>query len=123
MRLSDEKLVAADRLKQIRNEVEHELEEAVAFAVASAEPTVEVMESSVYAPHVEVSEPVRPAPGTREITFVQALNEAMHAEMARDPRVFVMGEDVGLIGGVFGATRGLRVGKEWWVGGWRDEGE
>src|SRR2546430_15630252 len=66
------------------------------------------MESSVYAPHIEVSEPARPAAGTREITFVQALNEAMHGEMARDPRVFVMGEDVGLIGGVFGATRGLR---------------
>src|SRR5437667_175217 len=86
MRLIDEKLVAADRLKQIRNEVEHELEEAVAFGVASAEPTVEIMESSVYAPHIEVSEPARPAAGTREITFVQALNEAMHGEMARDPR-------------------------------------
>ncbi len=108
MRLIDEKLVAADRLKQIRNEAEHELEEAVAFGMASAEPTVEVMESSVYAPHIEVSEPARPAAGTREITFVQALNEAMHGEMARDPRVFVMGEDVGLIGGIFGATRGLR---------------
>src|SRR3989441_238987 len=108
MRLIDEKLVAADRLKQIRNEAEHELEAAVAFGVASAEPTVEVMESSVYAPHIEVSEPARPAAGTREITFVQALNEAMHGEMARDPRVFVMGEDVGLIGGIFGATRGLR---------------
>jgi pyruvate dehydrogenase E1 component beta subunit len=28
--------------------------------------------------------------------------------MARDARVFVMGEDVGLIGGIFGVTRGLR---------------
>src|SRR5439155_878923 len=42
MRLIDEKLVAADRLKQIRNEGEHELEEAVAFGVASAEPIVEL---------------------------------------------------------------------------------
>jgi len=108
MRLIDEKLLTADRLKPIRDEVEHELEEAVAFGKASAEPTVEVMERSVYAPHIEVSEPARPAAGTREITFVQALNEAMHAEMARDSRVFVMGEDVSLIGGIFGATRGLR---------------
>src|SRR2546422_8632025 len=28
--------------------------------------------------------------------------------MQRDERVFVMGEDVGLIGGIFGVTRGLR---------------
>src|SRR5215470_10768784 len=108
MRLIDEKLLTADRLKQIRDEVEHELEEAVAFGMASPEPTVDVMEGSVYAPHIQVSEPARPTAGTREITFVQALNEAMHAEMARDPRVFVMGEDVSLIGGIFGVTRGLR---------------
>ena len=40
--------------------------------------------------------------------MAEALNEAMHAEMARDERVFVMGEDVALIGGIFGVTRGLR---------------
>src|SRR3989442_2014451 len=108
MGLIDEKLVAGDRLKQIRDEVERELEEAVAFATASAQPTVALIEPSVYAAHIQVSEPARPASGTREITFVQALNEAMHGEMARDPRVFVMGEDVGLIGGIFRATPRLR---------------
>jgi len=40
--------------------------------------------------------------------MAEALNEALHAEMARDERVFVMGEDVSLIGGIFGVTRGLR---------------
>jgi pyruvate/2-oxoglutarate/acetoin dehydrogenase E1 component len=50
-----------------------------------------------------------PAPtGGREITMAEALNEALHAEMQRDARVFVLGEDVGLIGGIFGVTRGLR---------------
>jgi len=52
------------------------------------------------------------APGvaTREITYVQALNEALREEMRRDPRVFVMGEDVaiwGNKGGVYGVTSGL----------------
>ena len=45
----------------------------------------------------------------REITFVDAIREALHEEMARDDRVFVMGEDVGAFGGVFGATRGLQA--------------
>src|SRR2546428_14153878 len=40
--------------------------------------------------------------------MAEALNEALHAEMARDERVFVMGEDVSLIGGIFRGTRGLR---------------
>ena len=37
----------------------------------------------------------------------EALREALRSEMARDPRVFVMGEDVALFGGAYGVTRGL----------------
>src|SRR5213594_530613 len=105
-RLVDENIVPPTRQKELREAVEVELDQAVAFATASAEPTVELMEAAVYAPHVRVSEPaVRTG---REITFAQALNEAIRQEMERDERVFVMGEDVGLIGGIFGVTRGLR---------------
>lgn len=42
-----------------------------------------------------------------EITFVDAIRSAMSEEMRRDDRVIVMGEDVGVKGGVFGATAGL----------------
>jgi len=42
---------------------------------------------------------------TREITMVQALNEAMREEMGRDERVFIMGEDIQ--SGVYGASVGL----------------
>jgi pyruvate dehydrogenase E1 component beta subunit len=40
--------------------------------------------------------------------------EAVQQEMQNDPRVFVMGEDIGALGGVFGNTRGLleEFGKE-----------
>jgi pyruvate/2-oxoglutarate/acetoin dehydrogenase E1 component len=37
----------------------------------------------------------------------KAISEAIAQEMARDPKVFVMGEDVGVYGGIFGATQGL----------------
>ncbi len=40
-------------------------------------------------------------------TFIEAINEAIHEEMARDENVFVVGEDVGVRGGVFRATQGL----------------
>ena len=43
----------------------------------------------------------------REISYVQAIREALDEEMARDERVFIMGQDVGAYGGVFSATRGL----------------
>jgi len=43
----------------------------------------------------------------RQISFSEALREAMAEEMGRNPSVFLMGEDVGLFGGVFGVTAGL----------------
>ena len=42
------------------------------------------------------------------LTLVEAVNLALKEEMARNPRVVVLGEDVGRKGGVFGATRGLQ---------------
>lgn len=43
-----------------------------------------------------------------ELTLVEAINDAFHVELGRDPNVMVLGEDVGRAGGVFRATAGLR---------------
>jgi len=43
----------------------------------------------------------------REITYRDALNEAIAEEMERDNDVYLMGEDVGVFGGTFGVSRGL----------------
>ena len=42
-----------------------------------------------------------------ELFLVEAVNDALHVEMERDPAVLVLGEDVGRLGGVFRATAGL----------------
>jgi pyruvate dehydrogenase E1 component beta subunit len=44
---------------------------------------------------------------TRELTYVQAITEAMRQELSRDPRVFIMGENIAVGEGAFGATTGL----------------
>lgn len=44
---------------------------------------------------------------TRKLTMAQAIAEAIGQEMQRDDKVFVMGEDIGQYGGIFGATGGL----------------
>ncbi|WP_337844591.1 pyruvate dehydrogenase complex E1 component subunit beta [Thermus sp.] len=43
----------------------------------------------------------------RTLTFSEATREAMEEEMARDPRVFLFGEDIAKQGGVFGQFKGL----------------
>jgi pyruvate/2-oxoglutarate/acetoin dehydrogenase E1 component len=43
----------------------------------------------------------------RELAYWQGVQEALREEMTRDPHVFLMGEDIGVYGGAFGATRGL----------------
>jgi 2-oxoisovalerate dehydrogenase E1 component beta subunit len=42
------------------------------------------------------------------MNVIQAVNDALRLEMRRDPRVVVLGEDVGKFGGVFRATAGLQ---------------
>jgi len=43
----------------------------------------------------------------RQLSYREAVAEAIAEEMRRDPAVFMMGEDIGRHGGAFGATRGL----------------
>ena len=43
----------------------------------------------------------------KEIRYIRAITEALREEMARDQSVFIIGEDVGIPGGSFSATRGL----------------
>jgi pyruvate dehydrogenase E1 component beta subunit len=43
----------------------------------------------------------------REITYLEAVREAMSQEMRINEDVFIMGEDIGVYGGAFGVTRGM----------------
>jgi len=43
----------------------------------------------------------------RDITYAAAIREAMSEEMRQDPRVFLLGEDVGVYGGAFGVSVGM----------------
>ena len=43
-----------------------------------------------------------------EMTYIQAISDALRLEMRRDPRVFLMGEDVGVYGGAFKVSQGFQ---------------
>jgi len=111
-RLTGEGGFTDEQLSETSRAVEEELETAVSYGRDSPEPPVQVMLDAVYAPHAAHTEP---GPDTeRTLSYPEALNEALNQEMLRDDRVFLMGEDVGATGGIFGVSAGLmdRYGPE-----------
>ena len=111
-RLTGEGGFTDEQLSETSRAVEEELETAVSYGRDSPEPPVQVMLDAVYAPHAAHAEP---GPDTeRTLSYPEALNEALNQEMLRDDRVFLMGEDVGATGGIFGVSKGLmdRYGSE-----------
>jgi 2-oxoisovalerate dehydrogenase E1 component len=106
-RLSERQVLPA-RIASLLDEANIEIEAAIEEAKAAPEPTLDVLLPAVGAPHApDAGEPGPAAADSREISYVEAVREAIDQEMARDDGVFVIGEDVGRIGGIFACTRGL----------------
>jgi 2-oxoisovalerate dehydrogenase E1 component len=103
---------------EVEVQVEEAIDAATDFALDSPLPSPDEVAAFVYAPFKwtaadfsrerELRERCRTGgPGTHKLLYREALQEALREEMTRDPTVFIMGEDVGLYGGAYGATRGL----------------
>ena len=100
-------ILTPEDVAEITRQAEMMVKEAIAFALDSPDPPLDTLTKDVYAPELSVL--YRPAPRqptTREITYSKALFEALAEEMARDERVFLLGEDVST-GGYFGVTAGI----------------
>jgi pyruvate/2-oxoglutarate/acetoin dehydrogenase E1 component/TPP-dependent pyruvate/acetoin dehydrogenase alpha subunit len=100
-------LLTLAEAEQVEKEVSSEVEEAVRFAMASPEPPIESATDGVYAPTPALPVPPLPRNEERELTYRDALNEALREEMVRDERVVLWGEDVAAHGGVFQVTKRL----------------
>jgi pyruvate/2-oxoglutarate/acetoin dehydrogenase E1 component/TPP-dependent pyruvate/acetoin dehydrogenase alpha subunit len=105
-------------IDEIELQVEDAIEDATEFALNSPTPPPEGVDKYVYAPFKwtdadvarerELRELCRQGgPGTHKVLYREAIQEALREEMERDESVFLMGEDIGLYGGAYGATRGL----------------
>ena len=111
------KFLTEKEFEELENAVEQKLDKAMDYSEASPEPDPNEVETDVYAPlkttqadvvaEEKLRQRVKTDANMREISYAQALVEAMREEMLRDNKVFIMGEDVGLYGGAYGATRGL----------------
>ncbi len=107
--LLEQKIASENELADIEHEVATLTESAHEFAEKSAYPTAGSATTHVYALSSGAAHRDAPAdtPGTRELTFMKATLEALTEEMARNPKIFVMGEGIGVRGGNFATTSGL----------------
>ena len=70
----------------------------------------EVGEPQATAPEAEAPAPAEPAgPRIQSMPMVKALNAGLRRALAADPKVLLMGEDIGPLGGVFRVTEGLQA--------------
>ncbi|MBC7261934.1 MAG: dehydrogenase, partial [Chloroflexi bacterium] len=116
-RLKAEGIATDNELMDVETRAAAAIKAATDFALNSPLPHPSELYQDVYAPSKttvadieaerELRQKVRSDPTMRQIPYWQAINEALREEMDRDPRVFVMGEDVGVYGGAYGVTRGL----------------
>jgi 2-oxoisovalerate dehydrogenase E1 component len=104
-RLAGELGLDADVLAEIERDVSAEVEAAVEAALADEDASPDDLLPAVFGAHSPYPPP--PPRGERELGFVAAIREALRLELAADEDVIVIGEDVGLIGGLFRATEGL----------------
>lgn len=106
-RLKREGILDAAGAARVREEARRRVEEAEREAERAPWPGPEDFTGRVYAPRVDPVPKAAPAK-TQVLSYDEAVRQALVEEMSRDPRVFVLGEDVGgRYGGAFGVTRGL----------------
>lgn len=94
------------RFFAIDQEILGQIETALAQAEKAAWPDAATATRDVYCEE-PLPAPPAPPPGARETSYVAATREALEFEMARNPRIFVMGEGIGPRGGNFRTTEGL----------------
>lgn len=99
--------VGPDELAALDATVVAQIEEAVEAARRLARPEPATLADFVMRARPVIAEPEPTPEGAPRFRTMDAVREALHAELAGDERVFVAGVDVGAGGNVFGLTRGL----------------
>lgn len=130
--LVEQDIISAVDGQDLQKRAEAEVDAAIEYADVQPDPSPADMHKTVYYEEPEVkanptkvlpawikntfgpNTPINPDSGNREITYAEALREAMDLALGHDEKVFMLGEDIGLYGGAFGVTVGLfeKYGRE-----------
>ena len=107
-KLIDEGSLTEQEVAALADSVRAELDQIVETVLNSSEPDPATARDHVWASSASAPTATAGAGETKTISYIQAVNEALHKELSTRPEVLVYGEDVGNAGGIFGAARGLQ---------------
>jgi 2-oxoisovalerate dehydrogenase E1 component len=111
-RLEEEGVLTADIRARLEARIAGMVESAITRAIDAPPPADDIAMRPVFAPEPPQRIAEAPAILTRsksEITYVDAINQALLEEMERDPSVVLMGQDIGVFEGAFRTTKGLHA--------------
>lgn len=104
--LHDAHLAHDEALQTVEQAVDAEIKDAVSFADAAPWEPVETLAEHVYSTAASAVPSVITAPAGK-LTYRDAAREGLRAAFMRDPRVFMMGEDIGRYGGCYAVSKGM----------------
>lgn len=111
--LKEQKILSNEQIDHIRDEAKQKIADAVeaAFDAESVSPNQAQELADVYAPSAVTT--TVPEETSREIRFVDAIQEGLRMAMEKHPNLVLMGQDIAEYGGVFKITEGFveRFGK------------
>lgn len=110
-RLEREGVLDAETRRRLEARIAEMVESAITRAIDAAPPAEEIALRPVFAPDppqrvIEAPAIVKSRP-KGEVTYVDAINQALLEEMERDSSVVLMGQDIGVFEGAFRTTKGL----------------
>lgn len=105
--LLDNKLIHDSDVAEIETRIDAEIAEAVEFTEAGTWEPLEDLTTHVLGDAPPAPEPAQLSGKTVQTTYREAVKQAIRDAMARDDRVFLMGEDVGAYGGCYAVSMGL----------------
>ncbi len=100
--LTTNKIATEAELTQQEQLAETEVSEAVEFAETSPEPAPETLVRTIFTWNRRSGRIMM-----AKITIREAISQALWEEMEADPKVFIMGEEVGVWGGTYAVTKGF----------------